>query len=188
MIPNNNQVKALWDKYDLPEKKRIHCELVARVAVWMARQLKLKTVNLKINEDLLRAAALLHDIDKNILKLPGEGHPDAGVRVLQKEGMEEIADLVRTHPLHAILSPAISPKTWEEKLLFLADKMVKYDVITVDKRFALWREESLPADAAAVLEAAHPKVKELEKEICDIVGVHPLEVARFVKEEYNQPT
>lgn len=169
MIPTEEQAKALWDKYSLPEKKRVHVALVAKVAVWLASQFNIQHSTSSIKTELLNASALLHDIDKAIPKLPGEQHPDTAVRVLQKEGMEEVAAIVKTHSLHAILDPAIAPKTWEEKLLYLADKMVKQDVIGVDARFALWRAEDLPSDAVAILDACYPRVKALEQEVTTIL-------------------
>ncbi len=171
MIPTEEQVRALWEKYDLPEKKRRHVELVARVAGELARRVKSLKSKVKINEELLMAAALLHDIDRNVEKLPGERHPDAGVRILRVEGMGEVADIVKTHSVHAILDPSIAPKTWEEKLLFLADKMVKQEVIGVDARFAQWNEENLPEPEIAMLKRAYPKVKELETELLSLVGM-----------------
>lgn len=179
MIPSKDQIRKLWDKHHLPEVKRRHCGLVARVAVFLAKQLKNKDLNLNINIPLLAAGALLHDIDKNVQRRPGEQHPDTAVRVLQQEGMGEVADLVRTHPLHSILDPTISPKSWEEKILYLADKMVKQDIFTVDKRFALWRAEDLLPEAQQLIENSYPKVKLLEKEIFDLVAIHPSEVAKL---------
>lgn len=173
MIPTEEQCKALWEKYQLPEGKRWHVRLVAKVAQFFARFYH-------VNEKLLVAGALLHDIDKNARKLPDERHPDAAVRILRDEGMEEVADLVKTHPLHAILDSTIAPKNWEEKLLYLADKMVKYDVITVDERFKLWNDEHLPADAQAILNGAYPKVKQLESEILGIAGLRPEQICNFV--------
>jgi len=32
MIPTRGEAQALWDKYDLPEKKRHHVQLVCDVA------------------------------------------------------------------------------------------------------------------------------------------------------------
>jgi len=174
MIPDQAQAKQLWDKYALPEGKRRHVELVAKVAKFLATKLN-------INDKLLIAAALLHDIDKNIPKLPGEQHPDAGVRILRQEGMGEVAAIVKTHPLHAILDPAITPKTWEEKLLFLADKMVKQDVIGVDARFRLWNDEHLPKGQQTILDAAYPKVKELEKEVFDLIAANPKRILKELK-------
>lgn len=181
MIPSEDQAKQLWDKYALPERKRRHVALVARVARFLARRMN-EVTNLPINQSLLQAGALLHDIDKNIPKLPGEQHPDAAVRILMEEGMGEVAVLVKTHPLHAILDPAIAPRTQEEKLLYLSDKMVKHEVIGVDARFALWNDEHLPKDQQAILDAAYPKVKALEKELLGPIGIESEELIRTLKE------
>lgn len=185
MIPTDEQAKALWDKYQLPEPKRIHVGLVARVAGFLAEQLTKSNRQWTINNKLLAAAALLHDIDKAAPRLSGEKHPDTAVRILKEEGMEEVAALVATHPLHAILDPIIAPKTWEEKLLYLADKMVKLEVITVDKRFALWNDEHLPHEAQQIVDACYPGVKELEKEVFGLIGIKPNEVALLASVGYT---
>lgn len=179
MIPTEIQAKALWDKYALPEKKRLHVALVSRVAIFLATECEKNIPMLHIDVSLLRASALLHDLDKAIPKLPGEQHPDAVVRILRQEDMKEVAEIVKTHSLHSILDPNIQPKTWEEKLLYLADKMVKLEIITVDERFTLWRDEQLPQDALVVLDACYPEVKKLEKEIMDIIGMSPEDIAKL---------
>lgn len=183
MIPSHVQIQKLWDTQNLPPYKRNHCLLVARLAVWFARQLKKRDSGLIVNIPLLEAASLLHDIDKMAQKEPHEHHPDAGVRILRANRYEAVADLVKTHPLHAILDQSIAPKTIEQKLLYLADKMVKHTIITVDERFSLWRQENLPADAVHVMNEAYPKVKALEKEICTIISVAPQDVAILANKE-----
>lgn len=142
-------------------------ELVADVAKYLATQLKVKSQKLKINVDLLEAAGLLHDIDKGIPKA-GRVHPEVGVELLRQEGYEAIADVVAKHSLPAILDEKLCPKTWEEKILFLADKMVKDEVIGVDERFRLWREENIP-EQNKILDKTYPKVKALEQEIAGLV-------------------
>ena len=164
MIPTEEQAKALWKKYRLPNKKRVHVRLVAHVAMFFAKYIL-------VNKKLLLAAALLHDIDKAVPAKPGEQHPDAAVRILREEGMDEVADVVLSHPLHAILDPAITPATWEQKLLFLADKMVKYDIVGVDQRFALWNEEHLPPKEQAILDKSYPNVKALEQEVFELAQI-----------------
>lgn len=164
MIPTENQARKLWGKYQLPENKRRHVALVAKVAVFLGEKVR-------VNTPLLRAAALLHDIDKGAPKRPGERHPDGAVRILREEWMGEVADVVVTHPLHAILDPELSPKTWEQKLLYLADKMVKYDIVGVDKRFALWNEEHLPPSEQKILDESYPKVKALEQEVFRVADI-----------------
>ncbi len=183
MIDIPQQVIDLWDKHHLSEYKRNHCRIVAELAVWFANLLIRKHTEYHIDISLLMTAALLHDVDKNDPELKGERHPNAGVRLLREAGMPEVATLVRSHPLHAILDPALAPATMEEKLLYLADKMVKRSIITVDERFALWRKESLPTEALAELDAAYPKVKLLEAEICSLLGIAPDDIARLVKSD-----
>jgi hypothetical protein len=178
MIPSNDQIEALWDTYHLPHEKRLHVTLVGRVALFFAKKIREKTSQ-PIDEELLHAAALLHDIDKGVLPESGEKHPDAAVRILTEEDMKEVALVVSVHPLHAICDPAISPKTIEEKLLFLADKMVKYEILTVDKRFELWRMENLPPEGKQLLIDSYPLVKKLEKEILALIGIEPGDVARL---------
>jgi uncharacterized protein len=181
MIPTDDQINALWDTYHLPPEKRTHVTLVAQVACFLAEQYQKYQKDVRINIPLIRASALLHDIDKNVHKNPGEQHPDAAVRILMEEGYEEVARMVKTHPLHAICDPAIMPSTIEEKLLFLADKMVKYEIITVDKRFELWKKEDVPSKVMSLLNGAYPKVKELEHEIFSIIGIDPNNIAHLAK-------
>lgn len=180
---NKSNILHLWNTYNLPEYKRNHSRLVAMVSVWFAKRLMERMPKISINIALLEPSALLHDIDKVIPRENDEHHPDTGVRILKKEGLSDIADLVRTHPLHAILDQNIAPKTLEERILYLSDKMVKQDIITVDERFSLWRAKNLPKSALLVLDQAYPKVKALEWEICEQIGVHPKDVARLVKQE-----
>jgi HD superfamily phosphodiesterase len=135
--------------------------------------------NCRIHIPLLEAAALLHDIDKSVPKLTGEEHPDTAVRLLREEGMDEVAEAVKTHPLHAILNSMTAPATREEKLLFLADKMVKYEILTVDRRFALWRKEDLSKEARATLDLSYPEVKHLEAEVFARIGILPEQVAKL---------
>lgn len=176
MIPNQKQIEKLWDKYKLPDKKRLHCHLVAEVASTIAKRINQRVSRHEIksrpvNEDLVAAAALLHDIDKNVEKLPHERHPDAAVRVLIQENLNDVAELVKYHSLHFILDPNTSPQIPEEKILFLADKMVKYEVITVEERFQLWHDEDLPEEARSILAESFPKVKQLEVELFNLAGI-----------------
>ncbi len=166
MIPTEEQAKALWDIYHLPEKKRIHSQRVADHALFIANTIMKNHPEIKIHLPLLLAGCLLHDIDKTISRIPGEKHPQTGVRVLRERGMDEVADLIQYHSVQYIEDSKTAPKTWEEKLLFLSDKMVKQDVIGVDERFSLWLSEGdLPGSEKAMLRRVYPLVKALEQEI-----------------------
>lgn len=181
MIPTETQTKALWDKYSLPEKKRVHMTWVAKVAMFLAHQLRMKNEEVRINEALLFAGCLLHDLDKNIPRKAGEMHPATAVRILREEGMEEVAELIKNHSVQCIEDSKTAPKTWEEKLLFLSDKMVKQEVLTVDTRFALWlAEDDLPEEQKDMLRRVFPKVKTLEREIFFLVGINCDEVVQYL--------
>jgi putative nucleotidyltransferase with HDIG domain len=169
MIPTEQQAKELWEKYHLPQQKRIHSQSVAHHAMSLARTLRGKNQKIRIHMNLLLAGCLLHDIDKNIPPLPGETHPQTGVRILTEEGMHEVAQLIRYHSVQFIDNPKTAPKTIEEKLLFLSDKMVKQEVIGIDRRFKEWlAQNDLPEDQKQMLQRVYPKVKALEREVLQI--------------------
>ena len=181
MIPDKKTIQALWDTYAFPSQKRIHSEMVGKVVLFIAKKIKFQNSNFKINEHLLLAAALLHDIDKNIEKLPGEHHPDAGVRILKQEGMDEIAEVIRTHPLHMILNKKAGPKTIEQQILFIADKMTKYECIGIEKRFLMWKKDDYDEESQAILDTAYPKVVRLRDEILGSAGISEEELIRLTK-------
>jgi len=180
MIPTIDQARTLWQTYNLPEQKQRHSLLVARVAKWIAEQIEQKQ-HISIDKELLYVAGLLHDIDKNIPQCKGETHPAGGVRLLTGLGYEEVANMVRTHPLHAILNPHIVPTELSEKILYFADKMTKYEVISVDERFRLWEAEHLIPEEQKILRAAYPKVKQLEAELCLLMGMEREEMIKICK-------
>ncbi len=177
MIPNRAQCLLLFDRYQLPSQKRIHVEAVTELALYFASKFRPKIAR-PLDEKLLEVAALLHDIDKNIPRKEREQHPDTAVRVLKELGFPEVAEVVRRHPLHAILDPDLTPRIWEEKFLYLADKMTKYEVIGVDHRFKLWYKEQLSREAVEELDRAFPLVKALEREVYDVLGITYKEVEK----------
>jgi len=179
MIPSYQEAVLLWERYALPQKKQLHCTLVTKLALYIASAYQ--DHGIKVNTNLLRAAALLHDIDKRVSGNKEERHPDTAVRMLQELHMEEVAALVKTHPLHAILDHTIYPTALEGKILFLSDKMVKYEIVGVDERFALWQKESLSQEERSVLEHAYPKVKQLEQEVLGSIGLTEEQVITQVK-------
>jgi HD superfamily phosphodiesterase len=184
MIPHNNTIFELWDTYDLPPQKRIHCQLVCDVADIITSALEKKSI--QIDKELVHASALLHDIDKHMTKLPNERHPDAAVRMLVHEGMEEVAEVVRRHPLHAILDQTICPTTIEQKIVYISDKMVKYAFIGLEERFRLWREEEMGKEEREMLERTYPLVKKLQEELMTLSGLTEQGIKLALEERKGQ--
>lgn len=168
MIPTVTECIAVWDSNDFPQQKRRHTHAVLSVARTLLDALEARGI--RADRRLVEAAVMLHDIDKNVVKLPGERHPDASVRVVRAAGFTELERIIARHPLHMILSPSDAPSTLEERIVFLADKMAKYEPIGVDARFALWRAEDLPEEGRRQLEASYPRVLSLAAEVCALAG------------------
>lgn len=181
MIPNKEDIISLWDTYNFPQYKRIHCDMVRRVALILSTHIKKQNPSIFINEQLLEAAALLHDLDKNIPRLPGEHHPDTVIRILIEHGMTEVAEVVRTHPLHMILDSEKGPKTIEQQLLYLSDKTTKQEFIGVAKRFMEWDKEDTDEMSKKILTATRPKVLELQNEILQKAGISEEELSLLIK-------
>lgn len=169
----------------MEEKKKIHSEMVTKVASLIAKKIAEKS---DIHIRLVQSAALLHDLDKALEKKEGERHPDAGVRFMKEQGYDELISIITKHPVHTILDEQQKPTTIEEKVVFLSDKMVKYDMIGVKQRFALWLAENSGPEQKKVFETAYPKVLALEKEIAGMIGMNSIEfeswiIKNYIKEE-----
>ena len=80
-LPSTKQALALLKKYDVPDNIVEHSKQVARVAVLVGQGLN--SIGEKIDIDLLRSAALLHDIDK-IQTLKTHNHGEIAKDILAK--------------------------------------------------------------------------------------------------------
>ena len=142
----------LLDKHGIQGKVFNHILKVEQIAVFLGEKLKEKGID--INIDLLRASALLHDIGRNLADHTKMDHVEAGVIILRGEGLSEIADIIRKHSINAIVEEDKIPVTWEEKLVYYADKRACEDqLISIDERISdlkkryrlVTKEESLDA-------------------------------------------
>ena len=74
---------------------------MARVAVAAAGLLA--EAQIPVDGALVEAAALLHDIDKAVVRRTGGEHGVVGARRLEESGHEELAMPVASHPVSALL-------------------------------------------------------------------------------------
>lgn len=129
LIPES--VKALWEKYNLPENVREHCKAVAELAVRIAEAAKAKGYNVDI--EAVRLGALLHDIGRAYSH--GIDHFVLSGEILRREGFDgkivRIAERhfssgVKASEAKALGLPAkdYMPETLEEKIVAFADNLV----------------------------------------------------------------
>jgi HD superfamily phosphohydrolase YqeK len=192
-------LQKLVAQYRVPVHIQRHMKKVAAAALYLGQ--KIHQSGQPINLIVLRQAALLHDVLKlcDFKELDIEnfeqtvtaedihfwtalmkscrhvGHIEAAYNMLKEIGEDEIATIVRKHRFEGLIDQRDKPKTWEEKLVYYADKRVRHDQIVSiaerleDGRKRYFPDGNLPPDDHLVEKALY----KLEKEICSKAGVKP---------------
>ena len=157
-LPTREQAFEMLKEYCVPLHILKHSLAVATLAVWLAEKLKEKGIDVDV--DLVDRACLLHDIvrmcslkeldysrfeqtvteqdkirwEEIKARYEGFAHEDAAYEVL-KERYPVLALAIRRHKYSAILHEEEKPRTWEEKIVYYADKRVMHDkVVPLKKR------------------------------------------------------
>ena len=137
--PDDAECSYLLKQYKTPDKVVAHCMAVSRKAAEIAESLKM---NCRIDKELIRAAALLHDIART-----EENHDEAGFNYLLKCGYPRVANVVRSH--HK-LSPEDFEAITENTVVFYADKLIHgTKEVALEERFLKSREKCLTPEARA---------------------------------------
>ncbi len=169
---------AAMDDYDVPStaecmvllsrKMRVdspiiaHSSKVAQIALHLARELNEKGCNL--NEKLIVAAALLHDMAKG-----QSDHPAVAARTLVEWGYPGVAAIVGAH-----MDPPTLPsqEISHEEVVCLADKMVLGDrMVTVEERFRN-KAETFAGHPAVAAEVSRrlAKILAIRERLCQVLG------------------
>jgi len=157
-LPSRQQCRAILERYHVPRHIRRHCEGVARLAVALGRRIVARGE--PVNLELVESAGLLHDMlricdckDLNFDKFDepvskediavwqrlreqyGDvRHEDAAYEELRGQ-YPELAVVVLRHKYTAIIDPDQHPQSWEDKLVYYADKRVMHDrVVSLRQR------------------------------------------------------
>ncbi len=193
-LPTRRRCLELMDEFGVPLHIRKHNLAVARLGILLAKKLKEKSI--PVDVDLVDRACLLHDLLR-ICDAPFRGgydrsaefrilarkfcHEDAAYELL-KDKYPELALAVRRHRYAALLDEKDKPVTWEEKIVYYADKRVMHDKIVplrerleeAHRRNAAQRNCKNQAELDA--ERIDAAIFELEREIFDKIGLEPDEV------------
>lgn len=125
-VPDEGTCRELLREFGTPEKVIAHCGAVAEMAMDLCG--RLKPGGVELNEELVFAAALVHDLAKG-----QPHHARAGARWLAQRGYSALGAVVGSH----MCLPEELAGTWSEKsLVFLADKLVRETGrVTLEERF-----------------------------------------------------
>jgi len=121
-----------------------------------------------------RAAAALVDLIIQVL-----GAALLSGLVLAAEGLEPCVELARRHAIYCVLDPALAPRTFAEKLVYVADRRGGQAVEPLEER-ALDTARRNPKYAADIKRAV-PLAKELELEVFAELRFGPDELAERVR-------
>ena len=178
MIPTPDKCFALLQEYEVPQHIIQHSRVVHGVALYLCRALILQGA--KLDQGLIEAGSLLHDITKMTSLAIGEGHPQSGARVLSRLGYPQVAEIVRQH---VVLDDGIStgPVT-EAALVHYADKRAKHTtIVSLAERFRDLKERYGKSPAAlAWLEDLEGKSSELEQRIFHELSITPESLTSLV--------
>jgi putative nucleotidyltransferase with HDIG domain len=128
--PSEAECEQLWEIYAVPQRIRVHCRAVARVAEAVCDAVN----NARLSgghrdRGLVRGAALTHDIGKGT-----RDHEVVGAQRLLDHGFDAAAPIVRDHFDLAFGEDAAIT---EREIVFLADKLVQQDApVALEQRYA----------------------------------------------------
>lgn len=180
-IPSQKQCFLLMCTMKMMDHIVVHSMQVCRVAAFLAEQLN--PAQDRLNYDLIRAAALLHDITKTRSFKTEENHAVTGGQFLAEEGYPEVGELVRQHvrldayPETVILS--------EAQIINYADKRVLHDrIVGLDDRldYILERYGKAPGLEERIL-YLWGKTLYIEDKIFSDLSITPQDLNRLLKAE-----
>ena len=133
-VPGEEECRALWDRFAMPEHIRLHSLMVALIAEFLAQ--KAEDANLPVDVPTVRASALLHDLAKDYTIRHGGNHSQlGGAWTVEVTGNPAVA-LGVTH--HVYWPWDMDPVDHFLPLTIIyADKRVKHgQIVTLDERHA----------------------------------------------------
>ncbi len=158
---------SFFKKHNSSGNDLAHCIAVSKIAVFLAKELSKKGE--KVNIQLVENSALLHDV----VSEPRETHDKAGAEFLEKQGLSEIANIVRTHSLFNILEKN-ALDSWEKKIVFYSDKRCRRDKpVSLQERFEYFKNRygSISSDWMEKILKSEKLCFELEKQIFEKIDV-----------------
>ena len=184
-VPSRIEAAALLLSLDPPPWFLAHARAVAEVAAWLAARIAERGTPL--DQGVVEAAALLHDVDK---VLPDDDparalrHGEGSADWLTRQGHPELARPVAGHPVTRLLDGE-AYRRWaafanrEERIVAYADKRAGQHLESMAERFASWRRRYPDSWDPVAWGRVEVRAARLEADVCRAAGVAPDDVARL---------
>ncbi|OIO26205.1 hypothetical protein AUJ14_02290 [Candidatus Micrarchaeota archaeon CG1_02_55_22] len=183
-LPNDAECFSLLERHGVPSNVVRHSERVAGAAMFLAHRINARKPS--VDEELLRAAALLHDIgklcEKNGKLVPRKDHEACGAKIILAEGWPAVASVAEAHNVSAEEWGKLD--TLERKILFYCDKRVEHDaVVSLAERIKGTKERYAKFEGVPEkIEKFRPLAEALERELCGLAKCKPSELESVNKE------
>jgi uncharacterized protein len=197
-------IQILIKKFRVPENIVRHMEKVAVLSLFLGEKLVEKGE--KVDLELLNASARLHDLlklcdfqdishafnsssfkkrdkifwQKIIKKYHKYGHITAAYKFFNEIGEPEMAEIIKKHDYLSPVAPDKKdrPVTWEEKILYYADKRILHDrLVSLKERLKDGRKRYHGDKISPEDKAVEIKLYRLEKEILKKAGVSQKDIS-----------
>lgn len=159
----------------------MHVQMVAALAYYLT--VELRRLGERVDPVLAHRGGLLHDVAKlSAIKAPGKpDHGQAAAEFLLRRDQPVLAEVARRHLLFCIADPARAPRTWEEKLVYFADKLVDGGgLATIQSRLKAFKLR-YPDDAERI-SRIEPAVLAMQETIAGRLGWNPDEMLARLKQ------
>ncbi|GAP09885.1 protein containing uncharacterized domain HDIG [Bellilinea caldifistulae] len=145
----------------------VHVEMVAALAYQMA--VWLRNSGQPVNPLLAQRGGLLHDLCKISARGTKILHGDLAAEWLHAHGETELAGIAATHMLFNLIEDGKRPATWEEKIVYYADKLVENgQVVPFSRRMDALRQRY--AMDQALIDRLAEAIPPLESELTAPLG------------------
>ncbi len=199
-LPSRDKCRSIIRACHVPVHIVKHKEAVAKLGVFLAERLAARGITVDV--ELVERACLLHDLFR-VCDFPLEDfsrfeqpvteedktrwrglkakhghrrHEDAADAFL-KDAYPVLATTIRKHRYTALLDENDKPETWEEKLVYYADKRAMHDrIVPLKERL----EEAHRRSAAILAKAGKPRPIDTEKEVDALIFLLEEEIFREI--------
>lgn len=170
------QALDLLNKYQLSATRIFHCQVAAEFAFDLASSIADRHPALNIDPQKIKMGALLHDIGRS-----QEGdHEIESVKLLEKEGHEDIAQIVmhgtayEAFQLQGIERKDLLPKSIENKIVAYSDARCRLSVVSIEERMnEVKQRRHMDKEKIDAVNRAKDRFLALEQELSELAGFTP---------------
>jgi FMN phosphatase YigB (HAD superfamily)/HD superfamily phosphodiesterase len=168
LLPDVQTCLDLLRAQQADERLLAHVRAAAAAAYGTASALRRRGV--PVDPLLAHRGGLLQDLDKAVHRPQGRAHGELAAELLSGMGQPALAEIARRHVITHLLDEESAPRSWEEKLVYYADKLVEgAECVGVEARLEALAQR-YPGYAQEI-RSSLPHVLEIEAEICAVLGM-----------------